>query len=183
MRFLPHRTTGQRAWWSDVAVGIAIIGTAQAIFLGAEWRLDAFDRRGEGPGREVALVLERGPLTTSAAAVAQPLAVTLAGSVAGLYPGAQVDLPLRVSNPAGVTIDLDRLTITVGTPDREGCPATALTVGAPATLGSGTTTIAQRLAPDTAADLLVPVGMVVGAPSACQGATFPLSFLAEGTLP
>ncbi len=184
MPILPRRTTGQRAWWIDVAVSVAAIGTAQAIVIGGDTLLDALGRRpAPTTGFEAALVLERargdaGDMLLSL----EPLALSLEGSISGLYPGAAGELPLVVTNPTQVVVSLERLTITVGGSDRPGCPAEAIVVGSPATRGSGSTDLALRIAPDGAVAVSVPVGMASGAPEACQGATFQLRYLAEGVL-
>ena len=183
MALLPRRATGPRAWWLDVAVSIVAVGTAQAIVFGGDAVLDRLGRGPDGNGFEAALVLERAPGNGSGTDTLPPLAVTLDGSVAGLYPGAEVELALQVRNPVAVLVQLERLTITVGTPDRDGCPADAILVGTAGSPGSGSEALDVRLAPDGAALLSVPLSMAIGAPSACQGATFPLLYLTEGTLP
>ena len=183
MPFLPRRATGPRAWWLDVFVSIAALGTAQAIVLGGDALLERLGRGSDGNGFEAALVLERVPGNGGGPDALAPLAVTLDGTVAGLYPGAAVDLPLQVRNPVAVDVRLDRLTITVGTPDRDGCPADAVLIGTAATPGAGSEPLDVRLAPDASVVLTVPVAMAVDAPSACQVATFPLAYATEGTLP
>ena len=185
MPFLPRRVTGPRAWWLDVVVSVAAVGAAQAIVLSGDTLLERIGRGPNGPGLESALVLERVPGSSNGGTGTElaPLSVLLDGAVFGLYPGAEADLEVQVRNGSGVDVQLDRLTITVGTPDREGCPADAILVGSPASPGEGTTSLDVRLAPEGTATLSVPVAMVVGAPSACQGATFPLLYLTEGTLP
>jgi hypothetical protein len=183
MPFRPRRATGPRAWWLDVVVSVAVLATAQILVMGSGTFLERVGRGAGGLGFEASLALERAPGDSDGADRPEPLGVTLDGTVTGLYPGAQVDLALKVSNLARVAVQLDRLTITVGTPDREGCPAEAIHVGAPSSVGAGSTTFGLRLAPAGTATLIVPVSMVGGAPSACQGATFPLEYHAEGTLP
>jgi hypothetical protein len=183
MPFLTRRATGPRAWWLDVVVSMAALGTAQALVFGGDTLLGIVGRGPNGPGFESALVLERAPGASTGTSDIAPLSVMLDGTITGLYPGAQVDLTLQIRNPSQVDIQLDRLTITVGTPNRDGCPANAILVGAPASAGEGSTGLNMRLAPQGEATLTVPVSMAVGAPSACQGATFPLVYAAEGTLP
>jgi hypothetical protein len=185
MPFLPRRVTGPRAWWLDVVVSLLAVGTAQAIVFGGDTLLDRIGRGSGGPGFEAAVVLERAPGGSNGSGSAEiaPVSVLLDGAVTGLYPGAEADLQLQVRNGSSVAVQLERLTITVGTPDREGCPADAILVGSPASPGEGSTGLDVRLAPEGTATLRVPVAMVAGAPSACQGATFPLLYLTEGTLP
>lgn len=185
MPSLLRRATGPRAWWLDVLVSVAAVGTAQAIVLGGDTLLDLVGRGPGGPGLESAVVLERAPGGSSGSGPTKvaPVSVVLDGSVAGLYPGAEADLQLEIRNGSRVEVHLERLTITVGTPDREDCPADAILVGTPVSPGEGSTGLDVRLAPEGTTALSVPVAMVAGAPSACQGATFPLLYLMEGTLP
>jgi hypothetical protein len=184
MAFLPRRTTGPRAWWFDVVMSVAAVGTAQAIVLGGDTLLEVVGRRpAPTTGFEAALVLERAHGGDGETLVGlEPLALALEGAVSGLYPGATGELPLVVTNSTQATVTLERLTITVGDPDRPGCPADAIVVGSPATRGTGSTDLALSIDPDRTVVVRVPVGMVPGAPEACQGATFPLRYLAEGAL-
>lgn len=185
MPHLPRRTAGPRAWWSDVAVSIAALGTAQAIVLGGDSLLDVLGRRpAQAPAFESALVLERAPGSDGGGiSGVEPLTVVLDGQVDGLYPGASGSLPLMVGNPTTVTMRIERLTIGVGTPDRDGCPAEAILVGTPLERGSGTVDVALALPPAVLHEFSVPVAMATDAPESCQGATFPLRYVAEGVLP
>lgn len=182
MQLLPRRVTGPRAWWLDVVVASLALGTAQAIVLGGGAVLDRLGQ-GNGDGFEAALVLERAPAAGHGADALAPLAVTLDGTVSGLYPGATIALALEVRNPVAVDVQLDRIAITVGTPDRDGCPADAVLIGTDATRGAGSEPLGLRIAPDAAVTLTVPIAMATDAPSECQGATFPLAYATEGTLP
>jgi hypothetical protein len=183
MPLLPRRATGQRAWWLDVAVSIAALGTAQALVVLGVTVLDSGRGDTNGLGSEAALVLELAPGGSGPGDLLEPLGVTLEGSVSGLYPGARVELTLAVRNPSQVELRLDELLIAVGAPDRDGCTADAILVGGALTSGAGKVDLATTIPPDGATTLRVPVGMDRDAPSACQGATFPLSYLAAGTLP
>jgi hypothetical protein len=184
MPLLQRRATGPRAWWLDVVVSVAAVGTAQALVFGGDTLIDLVGRGSDSTGFEAALVLERAPGGSSSSTVElAPLSVLLDGAVTGLYPGAVADLEVQLRNGSHVDVQLERLTITVGTPDRAGCPADSILVGTPASPGEGSTAIDVRLAPAGIATLIVPVTMVAGAPSECQGATFPLRYLTEGTLP
>jgi hypothetical protein len=184
MRLLLGRATGARSLWLDLVVSLAAVGTAQALVFGGDTLLELIGRGPSGPGFEAALVLERAPGGTNGSTVElAPLSVVLEGAVTGLYPGASADLELQLRNGSGVDVQLERLMITVGTPDREGCPADAILVGSPASPGAGRSDIDVRLAPASIATLSIPVSMAAGAPSECQGATFPLLYLTEGTLP
>jgi hypothetical protein len=167
-----------------VVVSVAAVGTAQALVFSGDTLLDRIGYGSDGPTFEAALVLERAPGGTSGSTTElAPLSVLLDGAVTGLYPGAVADLELQVRNGSGIDVQLDRLTIMVGTPDREGCPSDAILVGTPASPGVGSTDVDVRLGPSGIATLRVPIAMVAGAPSECQGATFPLLYLTEGTLP
>jgi len=184
MALLPRRATGPRAWWLDVAVSLAALGTAQVIVLSGDTLLARIGQGPGGPGLDAALVLEWAPGTSSGTSTElPPLSLMLDGAVTGLYPGAAADLEVQVRNGSEVDVQLERLTVLVGTPDREGCPSDAILVGTPATPREGSTGLDVRLAPEAFATLSVPVAMAVSAPSACQGATFPLRYLTEGTLP
>jgi len=184
MPLLPRRATGPRAWWLDVAVTLAAVTAAQAIVLNGDGLLDRLGRGPGGLGLETAIVLERAPGSSSAApGDLAPLSVVLDGAVTGLYPGASADLEVKLRNGSEVDVQLDRLTVTVGTPDRDGCPADVILVGTTATPGEGSAVLDVRIPASGVATLMVPIGMVTGAPSACQGATFPLLYVTEGTLP
>jgi hypothetical protein len=183
MRITPRRSTGPRAWWIEVAVSLAAIGTVQGLVMLGVTLIEGPGRDGGDPGLESTLVLERAPGSTDTSQRIEPLTVTLEGEVSGLYPGATIELELEVHNPAQVDVHLDRLTVTVGTPDRDGCPASALMVGTAAGIGGGSAALDLVIGPSGGAVLTVPIIMIPGAPSACQGATFPLTYLAQGTLP
>lgn len=182
MQLLPRRATGPRAWWLDVAASLVAVGTAQALVMLGIHLLDD-GRDGQlGLGYEAALVLERAP-GGDTADLLEPLRVTLEGTVSGLYPGARVELAIAVRNHAQVELRIDELVIAVGAPDRDGCTADVILVGGALTSGAGRVDLATIVPPLGATTLSVPVGMDRDAPAACQGATFPLSYLAAGTLP
>jgi hypothetical protein len=104
------------------------------------------------------------PVTTSAAA---PGSFRISGSVAGLYPGAQLPLVLTVTNPEHFAIVVSSLSVTVGAA-MPGCGAANLTA----------TSFARSLhvpALGTAA-VSVQVTLAHSAPNACQGAVFPLHY-------
>jgi hypothetical protein len=185
MRLTPRRVTGQRAWWLDVVVSLVAVGTVQGLVMLGVALFEDPDRTdgGGGPGFESALVLERAPGRTDPSQRVGALTVTLGGEVSELYPGASVELELEVRNPAQVDIHLDLLTVTVGIPDRDGCPASALLVGTTAGVGGGSAALDLVLGPSDGAILTIPITMITGAPSACQGATFPLAYRAQGSLP
>ena len=111
------------------------------------------------------------------------MAVTLEGSVSGLYPGAVIELPLEVRNPTDVMLRLDVLEVRVGQPDREGCPADALLIGPDRIPGGASFALALELEPRTDRTVAIAVGMARDTDSACQGAVFPLDYAAQGVLP
>jgi hypothetical protein len=184
MPSFPRPFTGQRAWWTDAVASILAIGVAQGIVVGAIRAIDggAVQNIGRTSTADVALVLER-PAGFDPADLLAPLTVVLEGSVAGLYPGAQVALIVEVSNPTELGVRLETLHVEVGTPDREGCPADALLVGPERVPGGTTLTVPVDLPAGTLRMLAIPVTMADDADSACQGATFPLEYRAEGILP
>jgi hypothetical protein len=182
MAFWRRRASGHRAWWIDVAVSIAAVGTAQAIVLGGDELLQLVGFTGPDVAAfESALVLERVPGTGTPDV--EPPAVSVDGTVSGLYPGAEVDLAVHIRNLSQLAVRLHQLTITVGTPDREGCPVDAILVGDFATPFVGAIELDVLVAPDGTATVLVPISMTADAPSECQGATFPLAYLTAGILP
>jgi len=92
---------------------------------------------------------------------------TIAGSVAGLYPGHTVPMVLIVTNPKSFSIVVTSITTTVGDASAA-CPASNLSV----TAFSG-----QLLVPGLgSANTTVQVGMAQSATDTCQGATFPLVY-------
>lgn len=94
-------------------------------------------------------------------------AFELTGSVDGLYPGANLALPVRVENPARFAVRL--LTLEVRVADAgPGCPASTISVGP---YPGGVQVPARG---EVVVDL--PVTMIPGAPDACQGATFALTY-------
>jgi hypothetical protein len=180
----PRPFTGQNAWWVDALASLLALGVAQGVVIGATTFIDG-GRGGVGQrptAADTALVLER-PTGVDATTGFAPLTVTLEGSVEGLYPGASVGLPLLVRNPTDATLLMDVLEVRVGQPDREGCPASALLVG-PDRIPSGTSLdIALLLGPGADETIDIAVTMASDADSACQGATFPLDYFAQGVLP
>lgn len=92
----------------------------------------------------------------------------ISGQVSGLYPGAQKQLGLTVSNPNNFAIKVTALTITVGNPGVAGCSAANVV----ATNFSGSLLVPKK----TTASQALPIKMIANAANACQGVTFPLSF-------
>jgi len=181
---IPRPFTGQNAWWVDALASLLALGVAQGVVIGATTVLDG--GRGGVEGRptaaDTALVLQR-PAGADATTSVAPLTVTLEGSVAGLYPGASIGLPIEVRNPTETTLRMDILEVRVGQPDRDGCPASALLVGPDRIPGGTSIDVALLLEPGGDRTVAVAVTMAKDADSACQGATFPLDYFAQGVLP
>jgi hypothetical protein len=94
-------------------------------------------------------------------------AFKISGKLKGLYPGAKRGLVLVVHNPQTFAIVVTSITTTIASPSA-GCQASNLVVGA----FSGQLTVAAG----GSAKASVPVLMQHGAPDACQGAVFPLTY-------
>jgi hypothetical protein len=92
------------------------------------------------------------------------------GHVDGLYPGAQAKLAAKVKNPNAFPVVLRSLRAKVMTA-APGCGPESLSVGR----YRGHRTIAAH----RARRVLLGVEMVADAGGACQGATFPLRFMAK----
>ncbi|MBA2634984.1 MAG: hypothetical protein H0U86_18630 [Chloroflexi bacterium] len=92
---------------------------------------------------------------------------TIAGEIDGLFPGADATLDARVTNPHPFTIRVISTSVTV-LDANPACPASMLAIGDSRASfdvppgGTGTVPLAVR--------------MSLGAPDACQGATWPLEF-------
>ena len=92
---------------------------------------------------------------------------TIAGNVAGMFPGRTVPMLLTVNNPKSFPIVVTSITTTVGNASAA-CPASNLSVTPFAgqltvpSLGSAVTTVV--------------VSMALSATDGCQGATFPLVY-------
>jgi hypothetical protein len=118
-----------------------------------------------------------GTLLLAAALLAIPPAAaadqqfTLGASVDGLYPNANLEAPVTVHNPLDYPIAVHAAEVVVGDASAE-CPASNLVAGSFA----GDVVIA---AGGTAA-IPIRLQMVSSAPNACQGVTFPLTFVASG---
>lgn len=93
---------------------------------------------------------------------------TISGSVADLAPGLERSLVVQLRNPGRDPLSVSSLAVSVGRPSRSGCAASNLAVSpfrGPVTVpadGTASTTLAVRLA--------------AGAPNACQGTSFPLTY-------
>jgi hypothetical protein len=109
--------------------------------------------------------------TTATTAGATEPDFTLTVDYRGLYPDADIDVPVSVQNPQTFPIVVRTATTTVGDAG-PGCPASNVVV----TTFTGDVRVPAR---DTA---VVPIHfhMLATAPDSCQNATFPLSFRASG---
>ncbi len=96
---------------------------------------------------------------------------TLSASVDGLFPRADIEAPVTVHNPLPYAIAVHTADVIVGSASSS-CPATNLTaqsfVGDVTIPRGGTAAVTIRMQ------------MPASAPNACQGATFPLTFVASG---
>jgi hypothetical protein len=99
---------------------------------------------------------------------------SVSGSASGAYPGGNLPLPLTVTNQYPFAITVTSISIQVGNATSN-CPAANLTpmnfTGSLAVPANGT------------ASVTLGVMMVSGAPNACQGVTFPLTYTATAVKP
>lgn len=99
---------------------------------------------------------------------------TISGSVTQLVPGGSKPLTVTISNPNGYAIDVMTIAATVAAPN-PGCPASALSV-APYTYTGGTKVTAPGKGSTTMTLTAQYVDSTSVNTSACNGATFPLTF-------
>ena len=112
----------------------------------------------------------RRPPTTRPAATTS---FELTGDVTGIYPNATVVAPVRVHNSEQYALTVESTQVLIGDA-AAGCDASNLTaraVGPPVVVAAG-----------GVANIPIQVHMLASAPDACQGATFPLTFVAEGVV-
>lgn len=96
----------------------------------------------------------------------------IAGEVDGLYPGAELTLEARVTNPYRFPIVVTTLGATVGEA-APGCPASMLEVR--------TSDVEVEVPAGAVRSVPLRVRMDRGAPDACQGVTWPLQFRGTAT--
>jgi hypothetical protein len=98
----------------------------------------------------------------------------LTGEVGGLYPGIESTVPVAITNPQSLAIEVVSVDVTALDAGRA-CPGSVLTFGGvPSTVdvpAGGTVTVSVEVRLDPAA------------PDACQGATWPLVFTGSATAP
>ena len=110
-----------------------------------------------------------------------PLRFALEGKpVRGLHPGAVRQMKITVSNPLGSPLRLDRVTGTVVSSGRRGCPATAENIQVQTYNGRLPATVAAH--GRTVLDGTIPVTMPAGATAQCAGARFTISLAGTGYL-
>jgi hypothetical protein len=97
------------------------------------------------------------------------------GEIEGLYPGAQVPLNIRVTNPHHDFLRVRSIDVEVQDSDLSGCRREWIRPGR-------NVTISTLVPPKSTSFLSYPVGMVDGAPAVCQGATWALNFSGTGTV-
>lgn len=182
-----RRSARLAAWRADAVLVLLVLAAALiAAHVAFRVLLPDTDPEGGDGGTERGSTghLELGPTELS------PLQMTLEGRVAGLYPGAVVDLPVEVRNPAQAEIMVTSLAVEVGEPGPRSAPEVAgacgpdsLTVGSSAAPGGGDVAVRVPVPIGGSATIAVPVALRADAPSACQGVSFPLTYRAEGYLP
>ncbi|MBG0561728.1 hypothetical protein [Actinoplanes aureus] len=108
-----------------------------------------------------------------------PLHFVLEGKpVRGLYPGAVKQMKITVRNPLGFRISLQRLTATVSSSSRRGCPATAGNLRVREYSGRLPATVAAT--GRTELDGSIPIVMPVNASEKCAGADFTITVSGVG---
>jgi hypothetical protein len=95
----------------------------------------------------------------------------VSGTVTGLYPGSTLALALTLTNRNNFPITVNSVSIAVAGASAT-CPASNLTGGA--------LSAPVRVAANSSSVGTLPITMARSAPDACQGATFPLAYTAEG---
>jgi hypothetical protein len=106
-------------------------------------------------------------------AFAQHKFFIVVGSVDGLYPGQQADLPVTFVNGQAFDLLVDSATITAA--GTAGCSAGNLQ------LSSVTFPSPILVAARDASDQTIPFGLRASAPDACQGATFTVTVTSKAT--
>jgi hypothetical protein len=153
-----------------IAVGPTVAVAAAAAVLAAAV-LAAPTGAGAGPlaftgiGRSTAAPVATAPVGAPAVRAAGALAVT--GSVAGLYPGVTLPLPLTVTNRSAKQVTVTSLTTSVANASKQ-CKRANLTVSP--------FTGAAVVAAGGSALVTVQATMALQAGDACQGAVFVLTY-------
>jgi len=99
----------------------------------------------------------------------------IAGEIDGLYPGANVPLNVRVTNPHRNPLRVRSVDVEVRDSDRAGCGREWVRPGRDAT-------ISTLVPPRSTASVSFPVSMLDDAPEICQGATWVLAFSGTGMM-
>lgn len=143
-------------WMAPLAVGGAVASAAVGAAL-----------RSEPPRAGIPTSVLGGQVVRGGGDAGSAESFVVAGDVAGLTPGVTRTLSLRLSNPNHDAISVEAIVVTVGD-SATGCSGATLRVGpltGPVLVPGGGEAAAS-----------VPVTMAASAPSACQGATFPLTY-------
>jgi hypothetical protein len=124
---------------------------------------------GSGAAAYAKLARIHGPMAGSA----RPWpGIVVTGNVSGLYPGSSRRLPLAVRNLLSQRVVLRWLSVTVGQPSA-GCPAR--------TLRGGRYPVRLTIPARATRTISVALRMAPGAPAACRGARFPLTYQVSTT--
>ncbi|HEY7439373.1 MAG TPA: hypothetical protein VIC35_08240 [Acidimicrobiia bacterium] len=100
---------------------------------------------------------------------APPSGFVLTAQFQGLYPGADLMMPVTVHNPQGMTLMVNSASAAVSSPD-PACSSANVSVQSFAG--------AQRLAAGSSGMIPMRISMLKNAPDACQGVAFGLAFRA-----
>ena len=173
---------GRHAWWVDVLASVLALGAAQVAVLGIVSFIDGDRVNGSLDGIDTVAVFGT-TIDSSDLSELPPLSIALSGEVSGLYPGAVVDLAMAMTNPTTLEVLVDTVDVTVGQPDQTGCPAEALLIGNAQTAGQGSIPVGTLIGPDGTTEVSIRLTLSDTAPSACQGAVFPLTYQSAGWLP
>jgi hypothetical protein len=178
--------SGRRALRASLLAGLAALVVLTVTLLqgsaGPPW--PAGQHRPARPGVSEGTLLGDGdsvPEPTSRGTTPGAAQITLghasfriAGSVGGLYPGFTKALVLTVTNP-----QFFRIVVTSITTTAKGASSTCLASNLSVKAFSGQLSVPAR----GSAKVSVPASLAQGAPDACIGATFPLSFHGVGRVP
>lgn len=170
---------GRFAWLVDVSAAVLALGAAQAVVFTV---VTVVDNGGSFDGIETVAVFGT-TIDSSELSELPPLAISLQGEVSGLYPGAVVNLVKSMTNPTQLEVLVDTVDVTVGQPDKPGCPIEVLLIGDAGDTNYASIPVNARLAPETTTQVAIRLALSATAPEACQGATFPLTYYSAGRLP
>lgn len=170
-----------RVWWLDALAAVVALGVAQAVVFGVVALIDSGRDAGAIAAADTVAVFGQAIDSTNLDELA-PLQVELNGEVSGLFPGSQVDLVMMMTNPTALDILVDTVSVAVGQPDQPGCPTAALLIGADRETGRGLIPVSAVLPAENTISVTITVSLSETAPSACQGAVFPLTYRSVGQM-